>query len=45
MANCNKLAPFILCWEGGFAFDKNDLGGKFKNGWLNRINALKYENG
>lgn len=27
MANCNKLAPFILSWEGGFAFDKDDLGG------------------
>ena len=27
MANCNKLAPFILRWEGGFAFDKDDLGG------------------
>ena len=27
MANCNKLAPFILHWEGGFAFDKDDLGG------------------
>ena len=27
MANVNKLAPFILKWEGGFVDHKNDKGG------------------
>ncbi|RGV49017.1 peptidoglycan domain protein [Bacteroides intestinalis] len=27
MANVNKLAPFILKWEGGFVNDLDDLGG------------------
>ncbi|MGL4519612.1 MAG: glycoside hydrolase family 108 protein [Phocaeicola sp.] len=27
MANVNKLAPFILRWEGGFVDDPQDLGG------------------
>lgn len=27
MANVNKLAPFILRWEGGFVNDQDDLGG------------------
>lgn len=27
MANVNKLAPFILKWEGGFVDDPQDLGG------------------
>lgn len=27
MANVNKLAPFILQWEGGFVNDPDDLGG------------------
>ena len=27
MANVNKLAPFILKWEGGFVNDPADLGG------------------
>lgn len=33
MANCNKLVRQGLRTK------------KIKNGWLNRINALKYENG
>ena len=27
MANVNKLAPWILKWEGGFVNDPDDLGG------------------
>lgn len=27
MADVNKLAPFILKWEGGFVNDPDDLGG------------------
>ena len=27
MADVDKLAPFILKWEGGFADDPADLGG------------------
>ena len=27
MADVNRLAPFILKWEGGFVNDKDDLGG------------------
>ena len=26
MADVNKLAPFILKWEGGFVNDSDDLG-------------------
>lgn len=26
MADVNKLAPFILQWEGGFVNDSDDLG-------------------
>lgn len=32
MANVNKLAPFILQWEGGFVNDPDDLGGATNKG-------------
>ena len=32
MANVNKLAPFILKWEGGFVNDPLDLGGATNKG-------------
>lgn len=32
MANVNKLAPFILKWEGGFVNDPDDLGGATNQG-------------
>ena len=32
MANVNKLAPFILRWEGGFVNDPDDLGGETNMG-------------
>lgn len=32
MAEVNKLAPFILKWEGGFVNDPDDLGGATNRG-------------
>lgn len=32
MANVEKLAPFILKWEGGFVNDPDDLGGATNRG-------------
>lgn len=32
MADVNKLAPFILKWEGGFVNDPDDLGGATNKG-------------
>lgn len=32
MANVEKLAPFILKWEGGFVNDPDDLGGATNKG-------------
>ena len=32
MANVNKLAPWILKWEGGFVNDPDDLGGATNKG-------------
>lgn len=32
MANVNKLAPWILKWEGGFVNDSDDLGGATNKG-------------
>ncbi len=32
MANCDKLLPFILKWEGGFANDPYDSGGATNKG-------------
>ena len=32
MADVNKLAPFILQWEGGFVNDPDDLGGATNKG-------------
>lgn len=32
MADVNKLAPFILDWEGGWVDDDNDLGGATNKG-------------
>lgn len=32
MADVNKLAPFILQWEGGFVNDSDDLGGATNKG-------------
>lgn len=32
MADVNKLAPFILKWEGGFVNDTDDLGGATNKG-------------
>lgn len=35
MADCNKLVPFILKWEGGYSEDKTDRGNK-NNGCTNK---------
>lgn len=32
MANAVKLMPFILKWEGGYIYDKDDLGGATNKG-------------
>ena len=31
MADVNKLAPFIIKWEGGWVNDPADLGGDYWN--------------